>query len=1810
MTLDAEGNLINTDSTIEALNEIDITAEHITSSGNVLAQDGSLTIDTNQVTNQGTLAGKGITINATGLNNSIANAKIYSTDAVALNVQGDVINSEGALVHADTDLTLGAEGNLTNAGSTIEALNEIDITAESVTSSGIFLAQNSALTIQTKQMDNQGALAGKGITINATELNNSTANGKIYSTDQLDLNITGDVTNTDGALVHSDTDLTLDAEGNLINTDSTIEALNQVDIKSQNLTSSGTILAQNEALNIETNQVDNEGTLAGKGITINANELNNTTNNAKIYSTDAVDLNIQGGITNQDGALVHADTDLTLDVEGNLTNTASTLEALNKIDISADNVASSGTVLAQNGDLTIQTNQVDNQGALAANGITIDATELTNSSANGKIYSTDAVDLNIQGNITNQDGALIHAESDMTLDADANLINTNSTIEALNQVGITTENVTSSGTVLAQDGALTIQTNKVTNQGALAANGITINATELSNSTANGKIYSTDQLDLNIAGDVTNTDGALVHADSNMTLDAERNLTNTNSTIEALNQVGITAENVTSSGTVLAQNSALTIQTNQIDNQGTLAGKGITINATELNNTTNNAKVYSTDQLDLNIAGDVINTDGALIHAEKGLILTSNSGDITNTGATIESVTSATLISQNLTNSGTILAQGDTLTIRTQQLDNQGLLGGRNIDIEARLLNNKMNAGQIYANNNASITTTESITNNDGALIHVGNELVLTASGDLTNSNATIESGGSIRLDAQTLTNTTGGQVLAQNGQLTMTANRLDNQGALSGNGLVASAQLITNNASTSSIASSSALTLTSRDSFSNLNGASVKANGTLTINTNGDLVNTGSVLESVNNLTLNSRHLSNASTGVISAQNGTLSINNTGTLTNQGGIAGNYIAVNAAGIVNKGSNAFILGKSHLDLRSTGNLTNQDGGVLYSLGSGYLNANGTLTNSSATIETNNDLVIKASQLTNKKRQFSVSQQVSSQKDFHNVSSLVGNYRSLKTYTETITTSSIAADSPQSYLLSGGNMSVEGVINNLYSTISAVGDLSFIAGQLNNVSYQGIKTTEINGTETVLCAGCPGPMGPNSPVVVEHNVINDASSEVIALAPAIFTAGGSIRGKAGSFSNVGNVDDVVASSVETQSLKTTESSEDNFSASESNVANRIADSSVINTTDSNSLVITAEGTDIAGLSDQVVNHSIATGSETIVMDSSDVDFIAEDTELIGLSDQAVDHFVVASSEVAVLDLDTPQVAAQDADGIATVSSTLEGANTETAPVVTNDGVKAVVLSDVDLEEVDVRRDAIFNDVFNNLVSSALFNGSSPTPNYLVETNPLLTNYKSFISSDYLLNKTTGDATGRTGKTTIRLGDGYLEQKLVRDQILSFTGYQTLPDSLDIESTYAALMNNAVDVYEDLGLSTGVELSAAQIAQLQEPIVWMVTETVDTPNGPQQALVPKVYFSAASGLELRPDGALIAASSIDIETDGDINNTGSMLAKVDLSLKGNNIDNSGTVSSAGRASLSARQDIKNTRTITAAGDLSLVAGGSISNETLSETRKVTLEGYSDSETIVGDTASIQGGNVSLSAGNDILLIGSEVGATGDLALAAGNDVSIEALAINQSRSVSNAYNRENTATSTHQVSVLSGNNTQLSAGNTFVSEAATIKAKENLGIFASTIDLLAEQDTTQDSSSSWRRNNQSASSVTHQVNSLEANNIQLSAGNTFTSEGAQLSAQENLTLSAGNIDLLAVKDTKDSYSFVGGGGNSTEKRSHNESITGTDLSAGGALALVSQNDIFSKGSTLSSGEGLTLAAGGRCGLDHRNRAQLFL
>ncbi|AEF55262.1 hemagglutinin repeat-containing protein [Marinomonas posidonica] len=1299
------------------------------------------------------------------------------------------------------------------------------------------------------------------------------------------------------------------------------------------------------------------------------------------------------------GGEVKAVDDMVLDTQGNLVHSAT---------LSADAVK-------------IQANNIENTGAILANRLTIDSTEeMTNKGADASIQATSAITLKTQ-TLQNLDGAKL----------------------------------------LSQNGDVGLTSHHFENQGTVAGKTLKVDTSTLNNTGESSQIFAVDQLTLTTTGDLTNQDGATIASDDQLTITAQGQLTNLTGAIESLETLNIEAQSLTNTGSLSTQNGALTLTTGQVDNQGILAGKGIIVNANALTNSTANGKVYSTDKLDLNITGDVTNKDGALVHADSNMTLETE-GKLTNTDSTLEAVNNTTLLFKGFSNTANslMLAENGTLDIQVGSLDgdgvfsatgplnNHGALKGQQVKVTATAIHNDKSTSKMAATGDLTLTATQGkVSNTNGASLSANNTLTIAAATDLINTGANIESAQDISLSSQNLKNTENALIRA-NDSIT-----LDWHGALTNNNAKIEAQ---NNIHTTQ----------STDEASNPRSGS----------------------------------LTNASTGLITAQNGTLNLT-LGNLTNYGSIGANRVTLNTNSLLNKGSSGLILANKHLDLSSNSNLNNYDGASLFSLGGGKLYAKGNLTNSSASIEARGgDLTIDASKLINKRTSWEIG------------------YR-----TET----KDKTESGKVYVIREGGGSKK----------KHEGVSYYYAGRTSQTGYK--YESAVNRFKDNSNVRLVGQKHYDFERTIVTPYIRSISSEGEIYSSGIIDIIGDLENNASVINGIIDV---------------------NITGEQKNIP----------------LILIQTVTDLGEEETEKRYSPFSFG----VREKKDIDGGNRSTSYKYVSD------IIESSSKPYKASNTNDILLESSIISAGENLTGKGGSLQ------NVGSADTVSKELSRSEIiEQRQNAIFGDLsVEDFIRSAQFASSQrPDSGYLIETNSLFTNYKTFISSDYLLNKTIGDGQGRTGKTASRLGDGFLEQQLVRDQILSYTGLQSLPDQVDIESTYATLMNNALKEYKDLKLSTGVELTDGQVAKLKQPIVWMVTETVQTPSGPQDVLVPKVYFSNSTDMTLRPDGALVAANNIDIQVDGDLANSGSIVAKSNLSLSGDNLTNSGAISAGASANLKATGDISNSGSMQSKGTLSLAAGGDISSETQQEE----VQSVFGTKTLVGQTASLKGSNVILNAGNDINLIANDLNAEEQLSLQAGNDLTLSSIAVTETEGVGNYYQQ---ATTQHQTNTLSANNIQLIAGNDVTSEASQLSAEDTLSISAGNDLVLSSVADSSSYSQSSDQRQTSKASVNHQVNSLAGANIQLSAGNTLTSEGAQLNAQEDLTLSADNIDLLAVKDTKDNHSFVGGGGNSTEKRSHNESIIGTDLIAGGALTLVSQNDIISKGSNLSGDEGIALVAGG--------------
>jgi len=168
---------------------------------------------------------------------------------------------------------------------------------------------------------------------------------------------------------------------------------------------------------------------------------------------------------------------------------------------------------------------------------------------------------------------------------------------------------------------------------------------------------------------------------------------------------------------------------------------------------------------------------------------------------------------------------------------------------------------------------------------------------------------------------------------------------------------------------------------------------------------------------------------------------------------------------------------------------------------------------------------------------------------------------------------------------------------------------------------------------------------------------------------------------------------------------------------------------------------------------------------------------------------------------------------------------------------------------------------------SLPTSSLYRTNPEATNRpLIETDPQFTDRRKWLSSDYMFN-----ALRRDPQNILkRLGDGYYEQRLVRDQVNQLTGRMFLTGYQDLEAQYKGLMDNGITFAKRFNLTPGVALSPAQVAQLTSDIVWFEEKEVTLPSGKQvKVMAPRVYAMAQKG-DLNGEGTLISADVIDLRS----------------------------------------------------------------------------------------------------------------------------------------------------------------------------------------------------------------------------------------------------------------------------------------------------------------------------------------------------
>ncbi|MCQ9424353.1 DUF637 domain-containing protein [Pseudomonas sp. LJDD11] len=1323
---------------------------------------------------------------------------------------------------------------------------------------------------------------------------------------------------------------------------------------------------------------------------------------------------------------------------------------------------------------------------------------------------------------------------------------------------------------------------------------------------------------------------APMYAEGQVQLNADKTLTNRKS-IAAGQVVSLQADQLNNSGRVEAGVNAdnsrnktgdVRVAARNMTNQGSVtASRDLTANVdARLDN--RKGQLLSQDSLNVS-AGQLDNQDGKLLSDNS---LTVKGGALDNGNGTLSAIKSVTVQNDRLTNrSDGQVTSGGALNLHVQNLDNLG--------------------GMVSARETLTVKTGR-FDNSNGTLVGSGG-VNLELLQQLTNSNAKVVSGGDLLISGNAQIDNRNGRLSSQ-GLLSLMAAQVDNRnkGVITANSLSIDAKNIDNQNGT--LFSKGRLQLRG-SGLDNRNGEI--AGNQLDFGLTGALLNSYGVIESSASLTLGAARLDN-SQGQIGAlgSTGTTELNISGTLDNSRGrlqSANQHMDFSLGRLTNNEGVIAHAGSGRLGL---GLPLLQDAG-------GRVSSNGTLslsgerwTNSSNVQAANLDLdiatltqteggrLIAAKRFTGRGQNWTNNGLIGADGDL--TLSLSGSYTGAGRLTS-LGTLELSAPSvlnrgiitsagdmrllvndftnQRGHLYSLGDLQISAdaagananSIVNRSGTLTSDGDMLLAARSIQNirdlltVNDAGIYSAQINeiacttaGTGNLDCSGGK-----------EHHVWNIQQLEkleVTAFSEASsITAGGDITLRGTDFLNSSST---LASS----------------GALTANFSNNFSNIGVVPSTTHTSRTFISERTRSPGgwyaLADDFTQRYSQGGARYNANDLGGLEaamsnFIAsterEVTELRTINRQTPDQqsfaaLIQAGGNVSIEtgnNFDNRAVQRgftyvsggerTNIDAPGTAHATAIRLDSQLSPDLAQQQINPTTLPGFSLPSGQNGLFQLADEASGGALLNTTGAGSHP---YLIETNPALTDMRQFLSSSYLL-----DNLGYNPDTQWkRLGDGYYEQRLVQQAVVSRTGQRYLAGLTSDEATFKYLMDNALASRDALKLSVGVSLTGEQVAALTHDIVWMEEQQVQG----QRVLVPVLYLAQADN-RLAANGALIQGNDLQLIAGNNLNNVGTLLSRNNLSAKaGSNLLNSGLIQTEQRLALEADNNLINHAGGVISGhDVSLLAkDGSVSNER-SVTRHQSAMGASVwREDFADNPARIESaGDLQAKAGKNINNIGGVMQAQGGVRLEAGQDVNIVAAQTQEGRI--NGANHTRSSVTQLPASVSAGQNIGVQASNDINVIASQVEAQGNLVMNAgNNLNITSAANESQYYSKTKKVTDQQEH--TQQVASTltAKGNVALSAKQDLTVSASQVKAGDAAYLYAGNnLNLLAEKNRDYSLYDMKKKGSFGAKQTQRDEVTdirhvGTQITTGGDLLLTSGGDQRYQAAQLNSGRNLTLESGG--------------
>lgn len=1812
------------------------------SAGGEISSDLGYSLHTDRLDNQG-----GRLISADSLILRIANALDNSRNGVlsagaGLDIEaGSLSNTHGGTLASRGDIGLTLEGLLANQHQgTLSAGGNLRL------NSGVFdnsdqglVSANLGLHIDTGTLDNSqgGQLISQGdARIDSTTLDNRS--GAITSAKALLLNSTdlrnGAYANAlPGGRISSDANLTITARHLDNGPRGELSAKGDLRLSVQRLIQQQGRLIGEQAvhLNLQGGTLDNQGGLihARGPLTFEHLGLVDNSNGGEISSEQAFSL-LATQLDNQHkGRLISAGT---LQVEATSIDNSnaglvSGLQGLEVRGTTLDN-RGAGTLSSQHGRLDVHLEDtLDNrdQGALVSLGRQqITATRLDN--RHGIIAGEADVTLSIDGRLDNSQGGLIAATQTLSLNRTSSVIDNSGGQLNGQRLEIDGKQLNNQNGQVTSQGALrvTLLGALLNTQGARLASGgdLLLNSANLDN--RGGRLVSQALLRID-ADSLNNSAGGTLASQQNLVLRLKGDLLNQQDGLvfSERGSLDIQAQALDNQAASLkAQGNILLRLGDDLRNQGgrvdSVAGN-LDIHSTHLNNSAGGMLNSSQGRLTL-VSGLLDNNAGTLqaqtldleardgLHNRKGFI-SALSGDNRIATATFDNQGGGLYAAGWLgVNAGQFLNQAGKVGAGRIDFDLSGLLDNQlgqleseaDLALRSQTLNNANGSLRALGRSGTTLISTRETFNNNAGLLETANQhLDLQVAGLSNNSGQLLHTGsGNFGLAADKVMR--AGGLLYTNGLLDIKAANWTNSSVLQAARLNLDIGQFTQTASGKLLAAQS---FTGKG-VNWRNDGLLASDGSLRLDLTGTYNGTGRTT-SLGNLTLNAASIDLASTstltgGATSVVSATNTLTNRGRITSAGnltataGTLDNYATLGSATALRinadtlRNNRGLIFSGNDMTLR-VGTFTNTYAD-LYSLGGLSIarDDRGTrathVENISGSLESAGNMSLLADTLINRKDKLTVrTERVSGSINTYADDHCKGKGCEFQFTAVEISHDVIDQDSQAASITTGGSLTFSGnEFSNRYSSVSAARNISIDTAVLNNIGVSGGEQRNLNGSFYSRNRSH------YSGFMQKKNAFNQSGVPGMETLDQFLAAGG-YPGK-GVYRLSDNRTPIAGAVVSPAVIQAA-------GAVTINATERIDNS-----------VVRANASGVGGIGQRGANADKATAQTSVRAVTSQ---LPPDLAQRQVNPVTLPSFSLPQGEHGLFRLSgqTGQTAQASGALAAGADLTQHGqagtlgslANTATG----NDGQGHWAGPDAQAASVAGQTGT----GLDGLPAGVKLVQGVPTPatasqphKYLVETNPVLTDLKKFLSSDYLLGSLDIDPDA----TKKRLGDGLYEQRLIREAVVERTGQRLIAGLDSDEAMFRYLMDNAIASKDALSLSVGVSLSAEQVAALTHDIVWM--ETIEV-NG-EQVLAPVLYLAQSEG-RLAPNGALIQGRDVSLISGGELNNVGTLRASNNLSVTAGNIDNSGLMEAGQRLDLLATDSIRNSAGgILKGRDVSLLAlTGDVINERSVTRLDDRVGGEHVVQNIVNNAARIEAANdLTLSAGRDIGFVGGVATAGGNIALSAERDLYIASQQVTDSHEYQRRRVSGYDSTTTQYVSqVQAGGSFSASAGQDLSVIASEIEARRDIALEAGRDVFIAAAADEDHAYSKGKKGNTKTEkqhdSVRQQAAELTAGgSLSIEAGDNLLMVASKATAGGEAYISAGNtLQLLAANDSEYSLYDMNKKGNWGSKKTQRDEVTdvkavGSVVTSGGDLNLVSGGDQLYQGAALESGRDLTIESGG--------------